>query len=116
VDVVSPELALIDPELRRADVARLARQGALFGLNRSLSLLADAPAGPIRAPATLTAQSPVTHRSRLRRVAQLGVLAGLFAAGIMVATDAAREQAAGRPELLTRSILNVSTPSRAIVN
>jgi hypothetical protein len=132
---VSPELALVDPELRRADIARLARQDALLGLTRSLSLLAGAPAAPpsildtglwridladsgarpILTPATVAAPSPVANRSRPRRVAQFALLAGLLAAGILVATVAARERAADRPELLTRSILNVSTPSTATV-
>jgi len=113
VDVVSPELALVDPELRRTDIARLVRQGALLGLTRSPSLPASASAWPIQTPANLAAPSPVAHRSRPRRVAQLGLLAGLFVAGTMVATVAARQPAADRPELLTRSTLNAAAPSRA---
>jgi hypothetical protein len=132
---VSPELALVDPELRRADLARLARQDALLGLTRSPSRPAGAPAAPpstldtghwridfadsgarpILTPATVAAPSPVAKRSWPHRVAQLGLLAGLFGAGIIVATMAAHERAADRPELLTRSILNVSKPSTAAV-
>jgi hypothetical protein len=103
VDVVSPELALVDPELRRADIARLARQDAPLGLTGSLSLLtgafaappstldaglrridfAGSAARPILRPATVAAPLPVATRSWLRRIAQLGLLAGLLASGIM---------------------------------
>jgi hypothetical protein len=116
VDVVSPELALVDPELRRTDIARLVRQAALLRPTRSPSLPAGASAWPTRTLATLAAPSPVAHRSRPRRVAQLGLLAGLIAAGTIVATVAARQRAADTPELLTRSSLNIPAPSRATVD
>jgi hypothetical protein len=115
VDAVSPELALVDPELRRADIARLARLDVLLGLTRAGAPVASPSTRPILTSATVAAPSPVANRLRPRRVAQLGLLAGLLAAGIMVATVAASQRAADRPELLTRSIINVSTPSTATV-
>jgi hypothetical protein len=125
VDVVSPELALVDPELRRADIERLAQQHASFALAQSPSLLVEASAAPpptldpglrliaIPTLADVATPSSVATRSWPRRIAQLGLLAGLLASGILVAIVATRDRAADRPVLLSGSVLDVSTPSTA---
>jgi hypothetical protein len=89
VEPVSPELALVDPDLRRADIARLAAHSFAVAPAeiRPIGTRA-APAGP--------------HRSWAFRAAQGVMLIGLMAAGVLVANVAARDRSA-RPILLTNS-------------
>jgi hypothetical protein len=89
MEPISPELALIDPDLRRADVARLAAHTFVVvpGYVRPIGAAA-APAG--------------RHRSLAFRAAQGVMLIGLMAAGVLVANVAARDRSAG-PVLLTNS-------------
>jgi hypothetical protein len=97
MEPISPELALIDPDLRRADVARLAAQPFVVAPSRVR------PIGPVA--------RPVGARSWPRRAAQVVLLFGLMAAGVLVANVAARNSSSG-PVLVTSSTLAVAeTPS-----
>ena len=93
MEPISPELALIDPDLRRADVARMATQPFVVAPSRVR------PIGPV-AP-------PVEGRSWPRRAAHVVALFGLMAAGVLVANVAARNSSS-RPVLLTSSTLAAS--------
>jgi hypothetical protein len=90
MEPISPELALVDPDLRRADVARLAAQPFVVAPSRVR------PIGPVvGARAT---------RTWPRRAAQVVALFALMAAGVLVANVAARNSSS-RPVLLTGSTL-----------
>ena len=89
MEPVSPELALVDPDLRRADVARLAAHAFVVAPSRVR------PIGAVAAPAR-------ARRSWAFRAAQGVMLIGLMAAGVLVANVAARDRSAG-PVLLTNS-------------
>jgi hypothetical protein len=90
MEPISPELALVDPELRRAAIASLDPHAFDF-----------APA-QVRAIPTVAIAPPRASRSWPRRAAQFVLLVGLLVAGIVVANVAARNGAQG-PVLLTSS-------------
>ena len=101
MEPITPELALVDPDLRRADVARLAVQPFVVAPSRVR------PIGPV--------VSPRATRSWPRRAAQVVALFALMAAGVLVANVAARNYSS-RPVLLTNSTLAataVPTPTPA---
>jgi hypothetical protein len=98
---MSPELALIDPELRRTASARLNGDEFVFGPARIRPIpLAPAPS--------------VSTHSWPRRAVQTALLLGLLVAGMLVANVAARDTAEG-PQLLTGSTTSGATsPAQAI--
>src|SRR5690349_5770056 len=97
MEPISPEVALIDPDLRRADVARLSVQPFAFAPSRVR------PIGPVP-------QAGGGH-GWPRRAVQVVALFGLMAAGVLVANVAARNSTSG-PVLLTGSTLPAAeTPS-----
>jgi hypothetical protein len=95
VQPISPELVLVDPELRRFAIADLDMQQFVF-----------APRHVRRIPMAATPAARV--RSWRRRAAQVVILVGLAVAGIVVANVAARS-GADRPVLLTSSASAAST-------
>ena len=102
MEPISPELALIDPDLRRADVARLAAHAFAVTPSRVR------PIGPVAGPRTT--------RVWPRRAAQVVGLFALMGAGVLVANVAARNSSS-RPVLLTNSTqaaTAVPTPAPAV--
>jgi len=91
MDTISPELALVDPELRRDALASLDPHQFVF-----------TPARVRAIPAVPTVGAPPWPRSWARHGAQLLQLLGLLVGGILVANVAARN-ASDRPVLLTNS-------------
>jgi hypothetical protein len=148
MEPISPELALIDPELRRADLARISGQPPFFvrvpaqrvaPAAPRLSHPAARPSGfasaraATRAPRAAAPASPpsvlaatqvatvavaaphpaaprVARPAWARRAARVVLLAGLTAAGFLVANVAARDRSADRPVLLTGSTSADETP------
>ena len=96
VEPITPELALVDPELRRAGIAALDAEHFVFAVR------AVRPLGMV-APRDLPAS-----RSLPRLAAQLVLMLGLLAAGVLVANVAARNSSE-RPVLLTATTTPSST-------
>jgi hypothetical protein len=96
MEPISPELALIDPDLRRADMARLSAHAFVVTPSRVR------PIGPVAGP----------RASRVwpRRAAQVIALFALMGAWVLVANVAARNSSS-RPVLLTSSTLAASAAS-----
>jgi hypothetical protein len=128
MEPVSPELALIDPELRRSDLSRAAVEPlAVLRLQaQRVAPVVRRPAHPVPAsvpsafaagrPATVAVAAPHTEVPRaarpawVRRAVQVVPLAGLMAAGILVTDVAFRSRTAEQPVPLTGSTLANEKP------
>jgi hypothetical protein len=107
MNAISPELALIDPALRRADIARLAAHPPAFAVAR---LRTQAEVAPV---STFASPTAVGARNRARRAVRLALLLGLFAAGVVLATLVAQNHPAAGPVLLTRPVIATSSASES---
>src|SRR6185503_13049571 len=108
---ISPELALIDPDLARAARALLPDRPR-FAARPAVPALADATPAVERVPDRLE-RVPETARPRRRRGVRLFAAAGLIALGAVLTLVVGRERGAAPVRQQTQAAPEAAAPSRS---